>query len=194
MPGLALPQSLLLPAADDVDGRCSMSSHLLCASAQSLPRFKSPPPCAARRQAPCSPSPYRRAKPLCVQTARRRRQASRVKYHPESLPLHAFDKLPWIASLDVPPSDLAHPADIADLSTLPQSGPDSLHRRKPSLRSSPFSTPQPRSTHDDFCPWSARQLPSRPSTPAPRFNFDPTRVTFRHLMPVPGPYSDDDDV
>ena len=47
MPGLALPQSLLLPAADDVDGRCSMSSHLLCASAQSLPRFKSPPPCAA---------------------------------------------------------------------------------------------------------------------------------------------------
>jgi len=152
-------------------------------------------------QPPCSPSPHRRARPLCVQTIRRRRQASRVKYQPEPLPLHAFDKLPWIASLDVSPSEFAHPADIADLSTLPHAGPGPIRRQRPLLKSSPFSTPQSpsRSTHDDpddlfhhlICNLSARNIPSRPSTPAPRFDFDPTRVTFRHLMPV---HIDDDDV
>jgi len=152
-------------------------------------------------QPPCSPSPHRRARQLCVQTIRRRRQASRVKCQPEPLPLHAFDKLPWIASLDLSPSEFAHPADIADLSTLPQPGPGPIRRQRPLLKSSPFSTPQtpPRSTHDDpddlfhhlIYNLSARNIPSRPSTPAPRFDFDPTRVTFRHLMPV---HTDDDDV
>ncbi|KAF5358541.1 hypothetical protein D9756_001943 [Leucocoprinus leucothites] len=225
MPGLLSPMPLLPPfEIVDRGAACRFVSPppIYCPqkpSAMSLPPFKCPPmtsdPYAAL---PCSPSPRRRPSALCTQTLRhRRRHVSRVDYRSEPLQLHAFDKLPWIASLDVPPSNSTHPADIADLSqlpdpTLPQirpSGSGPIRRRKPSPRSSPLLSPpsvfksSARSNNNDdnnhlfhhlSCNSSARDTPPRPSTPTRKFDFDPTRVTFRHLMPVSDPFSDDDDV
>lgn len=172
------------------------------------------PPLTPPRQLPCSPSPRRRPK-VCAQSQHRRRHRSRVDYRSESFPLHPFDKLPWIASLDA--SDNAHPADFADLSQLPDptllhirpSGPGPIRRRKPSLRSNPLLPPpsvqhpahannndddNDHLFHEYTSNLSTRDTPSRPSTPTHRPDFDHTRVTFRHLMPVFDPSSDDDDV
>ncbi|KAF9452303.1 hypothetical protein P691DRAFT_250114 [Macrolepiota fuliginosa MF-IS2] len=160
-------------------------------------RFRSPPPPpepSAMVKPPCISAPRRRTK-TTSHSLRRRRLVSRAEYCREHSPLHAFDKLPWIASLDAPPA-YDHPWDIADLSLIPDpttthirpSGLGPTRRRKVSPRSSPMSD----DTVDDIPLQSynifPRDAPSRPLTPTPAPRFDPTRVTFRHLMPV----SDDD--
>lgn len=150
-----------------------------------------------------SASTTRRRTKASSHALRRRRLASRADYRPEPSPLHTFDKLPWIASLDLPP-DNVHPYDTADLSliptsTLPQirpSGPGPIRRRKPSPRSSPL-LPSPLEDHaeddDDhlfhYTPnLFPRNIPERPSTPTCASRLDPAHITFRNLMPV----TDDD--
>ncbi|KXN82610.1 hypothetical protein AN958_02461 [Leucoagaricus sp. SymC.cos] len=212
----------LLPAFEVVDcsPRCPPIYCSKKSPAMASLRFTSPPLSSEPRVSlPCTPTPRRRAKAGAL-SLRRRRQASRVDYRSESTPVHAFDKLPWIASLDVTPNNNANPADLADLSQIPDptlphfrpSGPGPIRRRRLSPRSSPLlphsSLHHPVHTHnssddndtdDDDYPFQrnynlfARDIPSRPSTPVRKYDFDPTLITFRHLMPVSDP-SDDDEV
>lgn len=148
---------------------------------------------------PCGSSNKRRAQSrLSARSARRRRHVQRV-----DCPFDAFgrpsifDQLPWISALEMP-SPIN--CDIADLSllplnedpvpfsdTTPASGP--VRRRKTSLRSNPLG-----SIHESPPSEPLRQhapirqhtdpLSDRPRTPQPRIPFDPSRVTFRNLMPV----------
>lgn len=171
-----------------------------------------PPISHTRIQAPrssCTPVPRRRTKPYPT-THQRRRPLSHSTCHPEPS-VHAFDRLPWIAALNSSP-DHYDIWDIADLSqipmprsSIPASGP--VRRRKTSLRTSltptpplPFPPPHPdrrpttppRETAVPF-PTSVQGDTSSPKTP-PRTRFNPSRVLFRHLMPVlRDPHNDESD-
>ncbi|KAF9477357.1 hypothetical protein BDN70DRAFT_789922, partial [Pholiota conissans] len=118
-----------------------------------------------------------------AQSSRRRRLASRFDLPG---PSHAFDELPWIASLDAEP-ELLNPWDIADLSLisdadpLSSSGPGPVRRRKTSLRSSPITAKSHSPARDTFFP-PAPQIVSPATTP--RSRFIPSRVLFHNLMPV----------
>ncbi|TFK72202.1 hypothetical protein BDN72DRAFT_895027 [Pluteus cervinus] len=139
--------------------------------------------CLAKRRAkPASRSPRNRRQPLPL----------RATPGSQSPPPHPFDILPWISALDAP-LDLTSPGDIADLSQLPDSyspssGPGPVRRRRPSLRSNPLQfTSEPQTT--DLSHLLPAQVPcetSPPHTPRPRTRSKPTpsRVVFRHLMPM----------
>jgi len=132
---------------------------------------------------PTTSSPQRRSRPS-PQSARRRRSTRECRVTPQS---HAFDDLPWIASLESSP-DLTNPWDIADLSLLPvpslsellHSGPGPVRRRKTSLRSSPLAS----SKAISLLPIRDTSLLPSPSLPTPRSSFIPSRVLFQNLMPV----------
>lgn len=147
------------------------------------------------------PTLRRRSKPPSF-ALRRRRLTSRVEYAPEPLPIHPFDKLPWIASMDRP-MDNVRLNDLADLSLLPDdpfisrptihpSGTGPIRRRKPSsrrssLRVTPLEIRTERGDEDLFHYAShlfPRNVPERPSTPMKISRLDPAHITFRHLMPV----------
>ncbi|KAF8201695.1 hypothetical protein BJ912DRAFT_513200 [Pholiota molesta] len=119
--------------------------------------------------------------------SRRRRLAPRFDLPPS----HAFDDLPWIATLDAAP-ELLNPWDIADLSLisdssepLSSSGPGPVRRRKTSLRSSPITSaknnhsPGPSPPRETFIP-PAQFVSTTPT----RSRFIPSRVLFHNLMPV----------
>jgi hypothetical protein len=132
---------------------------------------------------PPTTSPQRRPKPS-PQSTRRRRLTRECRITPQP---HAFDDLPWIASLESSP-DVTNPWDIADLSLLPvsplselpDSGPGPVRRRKTSLRSSPLAS----SKAISHLPIRDTSLLSSPSLPTPRSRFTPSRVLFQNLMPV----------
>ena len=128
-------------------------------------------------------SPQRRPK-SSPQSVRRRRPTRECRVTPQP---HAFDDLPWIASLETSP-DITNPWDIADLSLLPvpplselpASGLGPVRRRKTSLRSSPLAS----SKSTSHLPIRDTSLLPSPSQPTPRSRFTPSRVLFQNLMPV----------
>ncbi len=84
--------------------------------------------------------------------------------------------------------------------SLPPSTPGPIRRRKACLRSSPVLSPVDDVDHLPRCnlfPRDSSPSPTRPSTPTPpsrRRRFDPSRVTFRDLMPVMDDDDDDEDL
>ncbi|PFH52450.1 hypothetical protein AMATHDRAFT_2177 [Amanita thiersii Skay4041] len=136
---------------------------------------------------PKFPSRPLRHRKSSVSTPRQRR--------PESFP-HAFDALPWISVLDNPP-DVFSPCDIADLSQLPiPPSPNSrapgfgpVRRRRVSSRTDPLrclaTNPACSDILTEFPTLDRRACitPNPPVTPPPC--FDPSRISFYRLMPVP---------
>jgi hypothetical protein len=213
MPALLPP--LELPSPSPVS-RPRSQPELLFARAALSP---APPVCLASLKAPPAtdhtapqcpksaytlPSPALRRRPKPPSFAlRRRRLAPRVECAPDPLPIHPFDKLPWIASMDRPIDNMRQ-NDLADLSLLPDdpfisrptilpSGTGPIRRRKlsatkrSSLRVAPLEIHTTRGDDDLFHSASnlfPRHIPERPSTPMNVSRPDPAHITFRHLMPV----------
>ncbi|GLB35446.1 hypothetical protein LshimejAT787_0210110 [Lyophyllum shimeji] len=195
---------------------CSKIAPRAAISLTSTPRLMSPIELGPSAMAPmprssCSPVPRRRTKPYPTPHLRRR-SLSRPACHSQP-PIHAFDKLPWTAALDAAPT---HPDiwDIADLSQLPvpaapscvapASGAGPVRRRRTSLRSNSISNRTAPLSLSSSCsdqrpctplcdtPFNVPADTSRPQTPLSRFN--PSRVIFRHLMPVLcDPHNDESD-
>ncbi|KAF7777570.1 hypothetical protein Agabi119p4_3642 [Agaricus bisporus var. burnettii] len=164
---------------------------------QPLPLLTHSPAPALSKSVCVTPNPTsrRRSKPPSF-ALRRRRLASRVEYAPERLPIHPFDKLPWIASMDLP-TDNVRPNDLADLSLIPgdpfiscpTTGTGPIRHRKLTSRRSPLTLETHAERGDDSLFHYAsnlfpRTVPERPSTPMNMSRLDPAHITFRHLMPV----------
>ncbi|KAI6036361.1 hypothetical protein PISMIDRAFT_669890 [Pisolithus microcarpus 441] len=139
---------------------------------------------------PCNGPLKRRSAPRPSRSTRRRLHLPRIDC-PFDPFRHAtvFDQLSWIPALDAPPC-LEH--DIADLSQVslkedfshstPASGP--VRRRKTSMRSNPLASTPSNPTDVPIMPLLPLSPSACPTTPPPRISLDPSRVTFRHLMPV----------
>ncbi|KAM6500905.1 hypothetical protein JOM56_003919 [Amanita muscaria] len=126
-------------------------------------------------------------KPHCrapVSTSRRQRTSRQSATSRECAP-HAFDSLPWITALDSSADSLSlGPWDIADLSQIsvpcrPTTGP--LRRRRDSSRRA-MKDSIPATNPTTFACGTGSEL-TVPSTP--RTVFDPSRISFEQLMPVP---------
>ncbi|KAF8810125.1 hypothetical protein BYT27DRAFT_7336901 [Phlegmacium glaucopus] len=176
----------LLATLQHIDTSSPLATQLQFPStSQALERLRSPihlTEPSADLQPSLTPSTQRRSKPS-PHPARRRRPTRECRVTPRS---HAFDDLPWIASLESSP-DLINPWDIADLSLLPvpvselpASGPGPVRRRKTSLRSSPLAS----SKTIPPLPIRDTSLLLSPSLSTPRSHFTPSRVLFQNLMPV----------
>ncbi|KAI6132091.1 hypothetical protein EDD16DRAFT_1699914 [Pisolithus croceorrhizus] len=177
------PQTLLPLSACNLTQPSRLSSPI---ALQEIPYIslhcKSPTPCNGPLKRRSAPRPSR--------STRRRLHLPRIDCPFDPFRRAAvFDQLSWIPALDTP-SCLEH--DIADLSQVPlkedfshstpASGP--VRRRKTSMRSNPLSSTPSNPTDVPIMPPLPLSPSVCPTTPPPRISLDPSRVTFRHLMPI----------
>ncbi|KAI6005728.1 hypothetical protein EDD15DRAFT_666200 [Pisolithus albus] len=210
MPDIAAPSPRRAPPSNLLPRSVTLSHHFVSPSApQTLPPLlacnsiqpsrlsspialqeipylslhcKSPPPCNGPSKRRSAPRPSR--------STRKRLHLPRIDCPFDPFRRAAvFDQLSWIPALDGP-SCLEH--DIADLSQVPlredfshstpTSGP--VRRRKTSMRSNPLASTPSNPTDVPITSLLPLSQSACPTTPPPRISLDPSRVTFRHLMPV----------